>query len=301
MPAETPPPTPAPPPPPQKPAQPSSAGLIAVGVVAVAALVFGAYAAFLRSPEPVPTSSRSTVTVSSADVENRLAALEQKRTAQERRLTALEDDVAKLEKKSAAAAAPPPPTTTTPPTTPASSATDAPAPGAAPAESARPATMAAVSAPPTNPDGASGGAFHVVPNAELKGRLGRIVVTFPAGTKASGARADIFKSGDAKAVRTEWGDFGIEMTPGTYDLNINGHLVPGVVVKTRSDTRVHVGVLRTNASAQTRFDLFEPGAQNAFGTYWGQNDIGLPPGRYDIEVSGQRETVTIASGGITEY
>lgn len=143
----------------------------------------------------------------------------------------------------------------------------------------------------------------VVANPELKGRLGRIVVAYPAGAdfKSSGPRTDIFRAGDAKSLRTDYGNFAVEMMPGTYDLTIGGHKVVGVVVEARSDTLVKVGVLQLNASGSTRFDVFPAAGKKALQTLHGQNAIGLPPGAYEVEVNGQREPVTIQAGAITEY
>ena len=143
----------------------------------------------------------------------------------------------------------------------------------------------------------------IVANPELKGRLGRIVVAYPAGAafKSSGPRTDIFRAGDAKSLRTDYGNLAVEMTPGTYELTIGGQKIPGVVVEPRSDTLVKVGVLQLNASGNTRFDLFPGGGKTALQTLYGQSAIGLPPGTYEVQVNGQREVVTIRAGVITEY
>ncbi len=143
----------------------------------------------------------------------------------------------------------------------------------------------------------------IVANPELKGRLGRIVVAYPANAdfKSAGPRTDIHKAGDAKRLRTDYGNFAVEMTPGTYDLNISGQAVAGVVVEPRSDTVVKVGVLRLNGTGNTRFDLFPGGGKKALQTLYGQSAVGLPPGTYEVEVNGQRELVTIGAGRITEY
>jgi hypothetical protein len=89
--------------------------------------------------------------------------------------------------------------------------------------------------------------------------------------------------------------------PGTYDLVIGGRKVPGVIVQSRAETRVLVGVLRLNGSAQTRFGIFEPGGSQELQSCYGSHDLGLPVGTYEVEVNDQRETVTITAGAITEY
>ncbi|MBL9189894.1 MAG: hypothetical protein JNK23_20610 [Opitutaceae bacterium] len=143
----------------------------------------------------------------------------------------------------------------------------------------------------------------IVPNAELKGRLGRIVVAFPAttGAKKLSATTVVFKAGETKSLRTDYSNVAVEMMPGTYELEIGGQKVVGVVVEARSDTVVKVGVLRTNGSASTTFNVFPAGGSKKLTTLYGENVIGLPIGDYEVEVNGQRERVTIREGNVTEY
>ena len=150
------------------------------------------------------------------------------------------------------------------------------------------------------PSGAT--AFEIVTNPELKGRFGRIVVGFPPGTKDLLAQTEVFKPGDANRIRSGYGNFEAEFIPGTYDLNVSGHRFAGVVVERGSDTRVKVGVLRLiTSSANTNFEVFEVGGKNRLQGVYGQKEIGLPIGTYEVEVNGQREKVKIESDRITEY
>ncbi len=70
--------------------------------------------------------------------------------------------------------------------------------------------------------------YELVADAGLKGRLGHIVIAFPAGTKIGGTRIDLFKSGDATKIRSDFGDVTIEILPGTYDLVIGGRKISGI-------------------------------------------------------------------------
>ncbi len=149
--------------------------------------------------------------------------------------------------------------------------------------------------------GAAPGPFELSTNAELKGRLGRIIITYPGDTKIAGARTDIYRSGSSGKVKTEFGNVAAELVPASYDVEINGHKVVGVTVATRSDARVSVGVLRLHGSSNTRFDILEQGTQVKIQTAFGDADIGLPAGNYDVKVNGQTEKVTITNGEVTEY
>ncbi len=120
---------------------------------------------------------------------------------------------------------------------------------------------------------------------------------------AQGTNVDVAISamGDAKSLRTEYGNVAAEMTAGTYDITVGGAVVANVPIQSGHDTRVHVGVLRLNATGNTNFEIYPPGGTKSLGTYYGQNDVGLPVGTFEVEVNGQRERVTIPSGGIAEF
>lgn len=186
--------------------------------------------------------------------------------------------------------------------------------GAASAKGRNPAVVTKAPPPASKIDGSlrvagpssqlrSSATYEIVANPDLKGRLGRIVVAFPAGAAAPklSARTEFFKAGEGKGLRTEFGNAEVEMTPGAYDINIGGHKVGGVPVESRSDTIVKVGVLQLIGSDKTRFEIFEPAGKKGLQTLFGQNAIGLPIGTYEVEVNGQREPVTIQEGRVLEY
>jgi hypothetical protein len=256
------------------PAAPSPTGTIVVGVLAVAALGLGLYLLLARAPlAPAPTD-QSGINERFGKLESRLAGLEQ-------RFNAVEPGHASPSVASTA-------------------------PAAAPADLSHEAAVPAPATigtrpPPATVAGAAPGPFDLAANPELKGRLGRIIVTYPADTKISGARTDIYRSGSSAKVKTEFGNVAAELIPASYDVEISGHKVVGVAVEARSDTRISVGVLRLHGSSNTRFDILEPGTQVKIQTAFGDADIGLPAGEYAVKVSDQIENVTITNGKVTEY
>jgi hypothetical protein len=243
-----------------EPARPASGGLLVVGTIAAIALALGIYAAFFRQP-PVAATNSSHVPVASSDTESRITALET-------RLTAVERDRAP-------------------------SVSDA-------ATDASPAPARSQSSPAGNAHDTGPGHYDVVPNTDLKGRLGRLVVEFPQGDDIK-ARIEAFQAGDNKSLRTEYGNIAAEMTAGSYDLNIGGAMVTNVPIKSGHDTRVHVGLLRLNATGNTRFEIFVPGADKSIGTHYGQTDVGLPVATFEVAVNGLREPVRIESGKVAEF
>ena len=138
---------------------------------------------------------------------------------------------------------------------------------------------------------------NLIANAALKGRLGRLVVAFPAGANPTGTRIAVFK--DGKEVRADYGSQSFELLPGTYEVKIAGKVVPSVTVKAGHDTSVKAGVLRITGAKNVRAAVLEGGHEIA-GAYGGEL-IGLPAGSFDIQMAGQTEKVTINEGKITDF
>ncbi len=195
------------------------------------------------------------------------------------RLDALENRVAELEKRAASGDARPP-------------------------DAGRPGTAAIPAAPPaSDPPARSGGAFDITPNLELKGRLGRLVVTYP--EKSEGvnfhALTSVFRAGSADRVEYFYDSGQVELMPGDYDIVISGHKVAGVNILARQDTRMQVGVLRTQGGAQTLFSIHDVGAKERLHYNYGTADTGLPVGEYEVVIKDQRQKVKIEAGKVTEF
>jgi hypothetical protein len=134
-------------------------------------------------------------------------------------------------------------------------------------------------------------------NPELKGRLGRIVVNFPAFSVPGSTRIAIFKNG--AEVKAGYGNESFELLPGTYEITMGGKALHNVVVMAGNDTNVKVGVLRITGAKNRRASVRE-GGQEIAGAYGGEL-IGLPIGTYDVQVAGHTEKVTISEGKITDF
>jgi hypothetical protein len=141
---------------------------------------------------------------------------------------------------------------------------------------------------------------RIVPNAQLKS-LGRIVVSFPKDSKAGGTRIDIFKANDKESIKVDYGSMKADLVPGQYDLTVGGRPMKGIEVRAAHDTNIRVGVLRVHVGSGTRVDIFEPGKTDALRRVYGSGDIGLPVGRYEVQVAGQRATVSVKEDEITEF
>jgi len=148
--------------------------------------------------------------------------------------------------------------------------------------------------------GAQEESFTIVANPELRS-LGRIVVAFPNGSKAS-SRIDIFKPGDERnSIQGTYGSMTADLIPGRYVVAISGRRVEGVEVQAGHNTILRVGALRVHAGSGTRVDVFERGGKDSLAAFYGVNDVGLPVGQYDVQIAGQRASVAIKENAITEF
>lgn len=146
---------------------------------------------------------------------------------------------------------------------------------------------------------AEAGAFTVVENPELAGRLGRVIVAFPEGSSPSTTRIEVRPAGGKDSRASAYGGITADLLPGAYDVVISDVVVPGAEVRSRHDTKIAVGVLRVSAGSTTRIQVFR--GQQAVASGYGKGQFGLPAGAYEVEISGQREPITIAAGGIIDF
>jgi hypothetical protein len=164
--------------------------------------------------------------------------------------------------------------------------------GAPSAEQASPAAPSGTTAP-------AGNAYAVVENAELTGRLGRVIVVFPEGSSASSTRIVIRPEGGTENSASNYGGITADLLPGKYDVIISGVVIPGAEVRSRHDTKFAVGVLRVSAGDSTRIQIFR--GQESVASGYGKGQYGLPAGSYEVEISGKREPITITAGAITDF
>ncbi|HEY9181646.1 MAG TPA: hypothetical protein VIQ99_00515, partial [Gammaproteobacteria bacterium] len=155
-------------------------------------------------------------------------------------------------------------------------------------------------APTVSRTGAAGGSqcCDIVPNAAMRGRLGRVVVAYP--EKVS-ARIDVFRPGETRAVASGYGDAAFDLFPGTYDVTISGKRVTGVTVRSGNDTKIRVGVLHVTASTGTRVDLVDPADGRSLTSGYGTGAYGLPIGELGVQIAGQTEAVVIEAGQVTDF
>lgn len=146
---------------------------------------------------------------------------------------------------------------------------------------------------------ATGDAYAVVENAELTGRVGRVVVAFPEGASASSTRIEIRPEGGKELSGSGYGSITADLLPGKYDVQVSGVVIPGVEVRSRHDSKIAVGVLRVSLGSSTRVEIFRGGQQVAAG--YGKGQYGLPVGAYEVAIAGKREPITITAGGITDF
>ncbi len=150
-----------------------------------------------------------------------------------------------------------------------------------------------------------GDAYVIQDNPELRGRLGRLVVSFPADSKTNGAKIEAFRPGESSPAASSYGAMAADLLPGRYDVVVSGQRVPGVEVVSAKDTRLLVGVLRVQAGSGTKIVIHgQPAADGSAApitSAYGETDFGLPVGSYGVEIAGQTESVAVEDGKIVEF
>ena len=132
----------------------------------------------------------------------------------------------------------------------------------------------------------------------MKGRLGRLVVTFPEGTKVS---ARVGASIGGKEATYGHGNQAFELFPGSYTVVISGKRVDNVTVQSGHDTKVKVGVLRVTVPGGARIGVLDKDGKTELTSGYGNKQFGLPIGTVYVSVAGQSEAVTIQEGKITDF
>jgi len=161
--------------------------------------------------------------------------------------------------------------------------------------------LSSPAAPTTATAAAAGAGYATVPNVALKGRLGRIVVTFPTDAPCKDSRVNIYKQGEDKEIKNFYGSGAVELLPGTYAVSMYGRRVDGVQVTSRNDAKITTGVLRVHASKETRTEVLDQDGKTPLGNAYGDHEFGLPAGKYFIQVNGQSEPVEIKPDQISDF
>ncbi|NOT30203.1 MAG: hypothetical protein HOP15_07130, partial [Planctomycetes bacterium] len=144
--------------------------------------------------------------------------------------------------------------------------------------------------------------WYLVPNPELKGRMGRVVVRFPDAKLASGTYVELHR--DGKEVTHAYGEPAWELLPGMYDVQVLGVRVAGCEVRSGHDTLVRTGMLTIELGAGTFFRLFQKGEKQELTHGYGSLTTGLlchGSGEYEVEIQDQRAPVTVREGEIAKF
>jgi len=126
-----------------------------------------------------------------------------------------------------------------------------------------------------------------------------VLVQFPDNSDAH-ANIRLFKAGEDEPQQSVYNKLSTELLGGTYDVEVANVRVHGVEVKPRHNTRVRVGALRVSAAPGTAIKVRSADGTQAFNGY-GKQVIGLPVGKYTVEVAGQGEEVTIKDNEVAEF
>lgn len=142
-------------------------------------------------------------------------------------------------------------------------------------------------------------AWYLVPNPELKGRMGRVVVRFPDAKLAGSTQVQLDREG--KKVADTYGEAAWELLPGVHDVRVTRARVEGCEVRAGHDTIVRTGMLAVELGASTHFALFHKGGKEKLCDNYGSLAVGLPVGEYEVEIQDQRAAVSVREGEITRF
>jgi hypothetical protein len=89
--------------------------------------------------------------------------------------------------------------------------------------------------------------------------------------------------------------------PGKYVVLVNNKPVNDVTVQSRNDAKLSTGVLHVNAGKETHIQLFDADGKAKLIAGYGEQQWGLPVGKYVVQVAGQNEPVEVKQDEITEF
>jgi len=146
---------------------------------------------------------------------------------------------------------------------------------------------------------AATGPWYLAPNPELKGRMGRLVVRFPASDLDGSTLVVLQRNG--QKVSDHYGDAAWELLPGIHDVQVTRVPIPGLEVRPGHDTVVRTGVLAIELGDGTLVKVFQRGGQEQLCDRYGSLTVGLPIGDYEVEIQGQRAAVSVREGEVTRF
>lgn len=131
------------------------------------------------------------------------------------------------------------------------------------------------------------------------GRLGRVVVKLS--DEAAGAFVTrVFNPGsEVDQVGGSYQGVTSNLMPGQYDVELSGARVRDVPVKQGTDTRILTGLL--NVTADTIWHLFDETKKTKLNGGYSGKKLGLPVGKYYIQVGGRFAEVIIKDGQVIDF
>jgi len=136
--------------------------------------------------------------------------------------------------------------------------------------------------------------------AKPKGRLGKLIVTFPKDSQAND-EVSLYADGEDEVLTWSNGGLERELVPGKYRVGVHKARTFAFDVARGQNITARLGALRINAAPGTEWQLFPPGGKEALTWGKGPKAVGLIPGDYDLEIGGQRTAVKIQSDKIEEF
>lgn len=136
--------------------------------------------------------------------------------------------------------------------------------------------------------------WEITENQQLR-QMGRIIINL-----SEGAPVKIYRQGQKKAFGFVNNNEAFELFSGQYEVKIHQAVVSGVPVNRGKDTRIRTGTLRITVDA-TNWIIYDESKEIKVVFGYGSKEIGLPIGRYYIEMNDDYEMIEVRNNQITEF
>ncbi len=138
----------------------------------------------------------------------------------------------------------------------------------------------------------------VISSSGLKGSAGIVSIKLPEGVEWS---LDIMTSEDKALGRWDhkwYNNKTINLVPGEYKIFFTYIPLTGVPIQKGMNTRLKAGILDVVTTGQ--WSIYDENKTKAHVVYYKPTKIGLPIGKYNIQINGQYQLVEIKEGTVTE-
>lgn len=135
----------------------------------------------------------------------------------------------------------------------------------------------------------------VITPSGLKGAAGIVSINLPEGVEWD----MVVKSSSDHALGRYYNQKTHTLIPGEYNIFLTYLPVMGVPIQKGMNTRLKAGILNVVTTGQ--WSIHDESKSKVYVSYYKPSKIGLPVGKYNIQLSGQYQAIEIKDGEVTEF